>query len=295
MDRGRVILAGGSGLLGARMAQELREADFHPLVLSRSDGDLRWDGKSLGPWVREFEGAAAVVNLSGSPVAARKTPENIRLIRDSRVQTTEAIGKALLELTSPPPVWINASAVGLYGDRADEELVEDSAPGTDLLADICRDWEAAATRFDLPSTRLCLMRIGVVLAQDSPAYTAMATATKMFVGGSLGSGRQWLPWVHIDDIAGVCRWMIEQPARGAYNVAAPNSVRNGDFMAELRRVLRRPWSPPAPEFALRLAAKVMPVDPTLALASQRVVPKRLLDEGYAFRYSDVRAALQSLI
>jgi uncharacterized protein len=295
--RGRVVIAGGSGFIGRHLSLVLREGGYDVVILSRNasrSGDVQWDGKDLGPWVQTFEGAAAVINLSGKSIA-EMNPHNKQEIRDSRLNSTELFGKAIVGCTIPPAVWINANAIGYYGNRGDEVLTEESAPGDDFLATLGQQWQEPLERYETPGTRKVWFRIGFVLGKEGSGLQPMAMAAKLFVGGTLGSGKQWISWIHIEDLVGLFIWAIETAAEGPVNATAPHPVTNKDFMMELRKTLGRPWAPPAPEFALRLIGKVMTPDPALALMSQRAMPEIATRQGYAFKYADLGPALRSLL
>ncbi len=291
----KVVLAGGSGFIGRHLKVELEKAGYEVVVLSR-EGDVCWDAKTLGPWAQELEGAAAVINLTGKSITVRMTDENKREILESRRASTEIIGRAIEQAKSPPRVWINANAAGFYGDRGDEILTEESSAGVDYLATVAKAWQAPLDSIDTPQTRKVTLRIGFVLGKDGGGFRPMATMTKFFLGGRLGSGKQWISWIHIDDLCRMFRWAIEQEAaEGHYNATSPNPVTNEDFMGALRKAMHRPWAPPAPAFILRLLGKVMAPDPSLALISTRVLPKRALDEGFQFQHPELRQALGQLL
>jgi uncharacterized protein (TIGR01777 family) len=242
-----------------------------------------------------LEGADAVVNLAGKSISVRMTAANKREILESRVRTTELIGEAIQQCKNPPKVWLNANAMGYYGDRGDEILTESSSPGTDFFAEVSKRWQEPLDRLETPRTRKVSLRIGFVLAADGGGLPPMAAATRAFVGGTLGSGKQWLSWIHVDDLVAMMQWAIEGEAEGHYNATAPNPVTNAEFMKTLREVLHRPWAPPAPALVLRAIGKVMAPDPSLALLSSMVLPKKALDEGFEFRYPELETALKSIL
>jgi uncharacterized protein (TIGR01777 family) len=290
----KVVLAGGSGFIGKHLRKELESGGYEVVVLSRR-GEVRWDAKTLGPWTEHLEGAAAVVNLAGKSISVRMTEANKKEIFESRRAATEVIGEAVQRAKVPPKVWLNANAMGYYGDRGDEILTEDSPSGSDYFAEVSRVWQAPLDKLDTPGTRKATLRIGFVLGKDGGGLPPLATLTKCFLGGRLGSGKQWLSWIHVDDVCRMFRWAIENEARGHYNAAAPNPATNETFMRALRKHLHRPWAPPAPAFALRLLGKVMAPDPSLALISTRLSPKRALQEGFRFRYPELDGALKDLL
>ena len=306
MAAGRYILAGGSGLLGDALARSLTEDGAAVVVLTRSPTAYRgvgraiaWDGEHVGEWAAELEGAAGVVNLTGRNVNTRWTAAARRDILLSRVASANVIAEAIRRCQTPPPVWVNAGAVGIFGDRGDEVLADDAAPaapGSDLLADVCRAWEAAVENAELlPGVRRVILRFGVVLSHAGAALPMLVRITRLFAGGRLGSGRQWVPWIHVDDALGAVRWALSSDAAaGAHNTTSPNPVTNAELMRTLRQVLKRPPAPPAPAWAARIGGKVLgiPIEP--ALASTRAVPRRLQEAGFAFAYPDLLAALRDL-
>jgi uncharacterized protein (TIGR01777 family) len=301
-ELGRIVIAGGAGFLGRSLCSALYLAARETVVLTRSPRPgqrgvrmVLWDGATAGAWARELDGAAAVVNLSGEPVAQRLTREARRRILDSRVLSTRAIGAALASCASPAPVWLNASGVGIYGDRGDEPLTEASSiGGSGFLVELAREWEAAGSSSAPAGTRFVPLRIGMVLGREGGAFPVLMKVVRAFAGGSLGSGRQWVSWIHVEDLTALILFALRAGLQGPVNAVVPEPVRNADFMTELRRAVRRPWSPPAPALVLRLAAAFGAPDPELSLQSQRALPRAALDAGFAFRYPDLRSALANL-
>lgn len=282
------MIAGGRGLLGDALRRALQPSN-DVVILSRSgDGDRRWDGRTLGDWIGNLDGAMAVINLTGESVQLPWTPANRKRILDSRVESTAIIRRAIESVANPPKVWINASAVGIYGDRGDDWCDESSTPGTGFLAEVTKEWE------DASRTDTVLLRTGVVLAREGGAFPKLAGLTKWFAGGALGSGRQFVPWIHIDDWVGLVLWRLAQPSPGPINLTAPNPVRNTELMAALRKRLGRPWSPAVPEFAMRIFGKVMGPDAEAVLASQRVRPAEAIKGGFAFQFPTIDDALRDL-
>ena len=302
----RHVLAGGSGMLGQELAATLAAEGDDVVILTRSPADydgpgraVGWDGKSAGDWARELNGAASVVNLSGHPVACRWTSGNRKKILDSRVDSVRAVGEAVGRCETPPPVWVQASAVGVYGDRGDAVLPDDAAaapPEDGFLAEVSDRWEgefARATRD--ADVRAVTLRTGVVLGKGGGAYPALATLTKSFLGGRVGDGEQWVPWVHDRDWTAAARFLLGRTdLAGAFNLTAPNPARNADLMAAMRKSLSRPPALPAPAWAMRLGQRVLGVPAAMVLASQRAVPARLLAAGFAFEFPTLDAALQNL-
>jgi hypothetical protein len=302
MNKKRVVLAGGSGFLGRALAKELLARDYEVVVLTRtphvrSDGakEMAWDGKTCGEWIQSLDGAEAVVNLAGRNIKCRYTPENLRELTASRVDSVLAIAAAMGRVARPPGVWVQAGAVGIYGDPKDRLCDETSPAGNDTLAGICQPWEAAFNSASAPKTRRVLLRIGFVLGRDGGALPLLARLTKWFLGGTVGSGGQFISWIHVGDLS---RMFIEAIERnelaGTFNAVSPNPKTNQEFMRELRRALHRPWSPPAPEWTVKLGSRLMGTEPSLALTGCRAVPKRFLEAGFQFKFAELRPALKDI-
>jgi hypothetical protein len=211
------------------------------------------------------------------------------------VNSVRAIALALEHIQNPPRVWVQAGAIGFYGDQKEAVCNEDSKNGNDALADICRQWEYAFNTANTPKTRKVLFRIGFALGSDGGALPVLAKLTKCFLGGRAGSGKQFISWIHIADLTRMFADAIEEKiSEGIFNAVAPNPVTNKEFMRQLRRALNRPWSPPAPAWAVKLGARVMKSEPSLALAGCRVAPKKLLESGFKFQFPECRGALKNL-
>lgn len=306
----KVVIAGGTGFLGNALAWSWAEESHDVRVLTRAlppgqaqhesgtgkPGITRigWspDGQS-GDLAREFEDATAVVNLAGESVAGpRWSAARKQALRDSRILGTRSLVSALRQTASRPPTFISASGVGYYGDRGDEPLTEDSAPGVDFLAHLCVEWEAEAQRADAPGCRVVMLRTGVVLEKSGGALPQMMRPFRWFAGGPLGSGRQYLPWVHRLDWIEMVRWIVDTPGvTGPLNVTAPHPVTNAVFTRALGRAMHRPAFLPAPTFAIRIALGEMA---DAILASQRALPGVPLAHGYHFRYPEIDMAFRGI-
>jgi uncharacterized protein len=301
----KIIISGASGFLGTALTNVLRaEGDTvkHLVRTGRKaaspadDGDVQWDPTSARVDVPALEGADAVVHLSGAGVAAgRWTRARRQVLRSSRLDTTRILVDSLARLNQKPSVFICASAVGYYGNRGDEILTESSAVGTDFLALLARDWEAEAIRAQTNGgIRTVILRFGVILSAEGGALPRMIAPFKFGAGGPLGSGRQWLSWVALDDVIAFIRCAIANTKMGGpVNVVSPNPVRNAEFARTVGKILHRPAILPAPAFALRLALGEMA--DALLLASQRAQPQKLLTAGYQFRYADLEGALRAAL
>jgi len=298
----RIVLAGGTGFIGSALAAAFRARGYDVSILTRSPRprtdsikEISWNGEHLGEWISALDGADVVINLSGANVSRPHTPENIREILDSRVKSVHAIAAAIEHVKIPPKVWLQASAVGYYGNSGDRICDEDAPPGNDTLTMICKQWETAFNSAKNPKTRKVLMRIGFVLGHDGGALPIVATLTKWFLGGRAGSGQHFISWIHIADLA---RMFIEaaevQTLYGTFNAVGPEPATNAEFMRTLRKVLHRPWSPSVPEFAIRIGARLMKTEPSLALAGCRCVPKRFQENNFRFQFNHLRTALEEI-
>jgi uncharacterized protein len=287
----RVLVTGGTGLVGNPACHALRAAGHAVTVVSREPGRvparaIGWDG--LRAAMPETD---AIVNLAGDPIAGgRWTAARKQEIRRSRIEATRALVEAIAAAEPRPGVLVNASAVGYYGDRGDAPLDENAAPGHDFLARVCVDWEGEARRAETLGVRVVRLRFGIVLAPDGGALSAMLLPFRAGVGGRLGSGRQWVSWIYRDDVVGLIRDALANDAyAGAVNVTSPNPVTNADFTRALGRAVRRPTLLPVPGLALRLALGEMA---TMLLEGQRVLPAVAQRVGYAWHQPELPAALE---
>ncbi len=298
----RILLAGGSGFIGRALAKTFQARGYEVVILTRSPRaglggirEIEWNGEQLGEWMQSFNGAEAVINLAGKNINCPHTPENLREIIASRVNSVNAIAAAIHHATRPPRVWVQASAVGFYGDTGDRNNVETALSGHNSLAEVCRRWEAALEAVHLAHLRKVTLRIGFVLGRDGGALPILSRLTQCFLGGTAGSGRQYVSWIHLADLIRMFVAAVEyEPLVGTFNAVAPIAATNATFMRELRRARLRPWSPPVPEFAIRLGARLMRSEPSLALASQRCAPKRFLELGFEYEFPQLRGALKDL-
>ncbi len=250
-----------------------------------------WDPLAGEPSQESLEGVEAVIHLAGEPVAQRWNPEVRARIRDSRVLGTRRLVDAIARRSDRPAVLVSASAIGFYGDRGDEILIESSPPGSGFLVDVCRGWEAEADRAATLGLRVTKLRIGFVLDKSGGALAQMAPLFRAFIGGQLGSGRQWMPWIHSEDVARIFVRAVESPVEGVWNATAPNPVRNAAFTRELARALHRPALFPVPPFALEAVFGELGRH---MLDSARVIPAAALAAGFSFQYSDLSQALADL-
>jgi len=296
--RRRVAISGASGLVGSALAARLRALghDVRPLVRrgpTDNADEIYWDPVAGDIESEKLEGLDAIVNLAGESIAAgRWTAKRKARIRDSRVLGTSLIAEALARMTDPPRVWVNASAIGFYGNRGDEPLDETSAPGTGFLAETTREWEAATAAAERAGVRVVKPRIGVVLAAAGGALARMLPAFRFGLGGRLGPGDQPMSWIALADVVGVMHFALTEPElKGPVNTVAPAPVTNAEFTRSLGRVLGRPTLFAVPEPLLRLALGEMGQE--LLLGGARVFPRALQNAGYTFRLPELACALRS--
>jgi uncharacterized protein (TIGR01777 family) len=318
----RILLAGGSGFIGQALSRLLLSKNYEVVVLTRAPSHqedvvrhVHWDGHKIEPWnrhlayqghrleaeatfdnwVETLNGARAIVNLAGKNVNCRHTPENRREIMDSRVNSVRLLGEAIGRCAQPPEVFAQASGIALYGHAGDRWCDENAPRGNGFLADVSREWESAFNEIRALATRKCVLRIGPVLGPNGGLLEPLTRLTKSFLGGHVGSGRQYFSWIHIVDLTRMFLSAIERDdIAGVFNAVAPNPVPNAEFMRELRSALHRPWSPPVPAFAAKIGAWIMGTDATLALTGQRCAPKHFLEKNFEFEFPKLREALANI-
>jgi len=292
-----LLIAGGSGFLGSALAAAFRAAGHRVMILTRRprrEGDVLWSTKAGDTsWRHAVERSDVLINLAGASIAGgRWTEARKRELRASRMEPTKALVSAIAAATRPPAVFLSASAVGIYGVRGDEVITEETPPGDDFLAALCRDWETLALEAS-PRTRIVLMRSGVVLAREGGALPQLALPFRLFAGGRVGSGRQYLSWISLTDWIGLVKWTLTRNhVSGPLNLTAPTPVTNAEFARTLGRVLGRPSFIPTPAFAVRLALGELA--DAVILGGQRVVPTRAMALGYEFTHTTLEAALRDI-
>ena len=300
------IITGGTGFIGAGLSRRLLEKGYDVALLTRRPdaGDkgedpriryLKWDGRTADGWGTYADGAHAIVNLAGANIAGRRWTEGYKeIILQSRLAAGAAVVDAVTSAKKKPAVVVQASAVGYYGSRGDDDLDEVSPAGDGFLADVARKWEVSTGAVEEMGVRRVVIRSGLVLDTDGGAFPRLIRPFKFFVGGPLGSGRQWFPWIHYADEISAIAFLLGNPeASGAYNLCAPEVIRNRDFSRAVGRSLRRPWWWPIPAFALR--AHFGDMADALLLASAKVHPERLLTAGFKFEFPTASGALRRLL
>ncbi len=300
----KIVISGGSGFIGSALIQRLLSEKNDVVMLTRHLGSsnfehqrlrsVQWDGIIVAEWAREIDGADAVINLAGELIAGKRwSATQKRNILESRINATRAIVSAIRQAKKKPEVLVSASAVGYYGDMKTKNVSEGVIKGKGFLADVCEQWEQAAKPAAGLGVRVVNPRIGVVLGNNGGALPKMLIPFKMGFGGWMGSGEQWFPWIHRDDVVNAILFAIHNnKIDGALNLAAPESVSMKEFCKVLGSVMHRPAWAPVPEFVLKIALGEMS---EMLLTGQNVIPKKLVDNGYTFLYPDLKNALSSIV
>jgi hypothetical protein len=299
----RIIITGGTGLIGRALSADLAADGHEVIVLSRHpelaaampDGVriVGWDARSADGWGTLADGADAIVNLAGASLRRRWTPRYKQVIRMSRLNAGRAVVDAVEKATLKPGVVIQASGAGAYGPRGDEVITEEAGFGDGFLGRTAAAWEASTAAVEELGVRRAIVRSGVALSMESGAFPLLALPYRFFVGGPLARGDQWLPWIHMEDEIRAIRFLAEkEAAAGPFNLSTPNPLTNAEFGRTLARILGRPALIRVPAFAVRLVLGEMS---TVVLHGQRAIPKRLLDLGFEFRFSEAKAALRDLL
>lgn len=300
----RVLVSGGTGLIGSRLVESLVRDGHEAAVLTRSpearqglpDGaeTVGWDAETLGDWVTELPRADAVVHLAGESIfGVRWTEEKKQRIRASRVESGRLVAEAFARCSPKPRALVQASGIDFYGSRGDELVTEETPAGDSFLARTCVEWEASTEPVEAMGVRRAVIRTSLVLSSEGGALPLMKMPFQLFVGGPVGDGEQYVPWIHRTDEVRAIRFLLEdERGRGPFNLAAPNPVTNEELSARLADVLGRPKLFRVPSFALKAALGEMS---TLVLTGQRAVPKRLQELGFEFLHPEVRGALADLL
>jgi uncharacterized protein (TIGR01777 family) len=297
----KILITGGSGFVGSNLAEFLLNGGHQVTAIGRAEPQPRFDSENYrfvaadttceGPWQKELADTDAVVNLAGATIFKRWTKSYKKQIYESRVLTTRNVVEALPSSTNL--TLCSASGAGYYGSRKDDVLKDDERAGSDFLAGVSIDWEKEAMRARAKGARVAIMRFGVILGKNGGAMSKLIPAFKMFVGGPLGDGQQWFPWLHLDDLMAAILFLLEhQEVSGPLNFCAPNPVRNRELAQTLGKVLSRPAFMPAPAFMIRLA---MGEFGDVFLGSQRTVPDKLLTYGFSFQYPEIKGAIEAIV
>ncbi|NDP21374.1 MAG: TIGR01777 family protein [Paludibacter sp.] len=290
----KVVIAGGTGFIGEYIANRFTEIGYTVLIVSRSTNHISWSPLDLA---NAIDNSELVINLAGKSINCRHNLENKKALLNSRIESTNSIGNAILKCKNPPKLWVNASGSGIYKPTQVHPATENETElGTNFLAQLVHQWEKTFFQFQLPKTRQIALRTSVVLGKNGGALKPLVALSKVGLGGKQASGKQKSSWIHIEDYFQILLFLIEYPTlSGIINCTSPYSVSNKSFMHAIRQTLHVPIGIPAPEFAIRIGAKLIGVESSLLLDSSYVAPKRLLDAGFHFTYSKLKKALADIL
>lgn len=299
---GKIVIAGGSGFLGTALAQHFQSL-YEVIILGRAKMTsingirfVQWDGRTKGEWCRELEGARALINLAGKSVNCRYNNANKRAILDSRIESTKVLGEAVSACANPPKVWIQMSSATIYCHSEDRAMDEDFGEiGDDFSMGVCKAWERTFWDVAPKTVRKIILRTSIVFGPQGGGLLPMTRLVLFGLGGKQGSGKQVVSWIHERDLAGIVEWMINGQAKGVYNVTSPQPVKNAVLMRKLRAALNVPFGLPSPAWLLRIGAAVIRTETELVLKSRWILPKRLIQEGYKFKFPTLDSTLTDIL
>lgn len=297
----KIVIAGASGFIGTELITAFKAEGWHIIAVSRgasvkgADETVAWSDDPASPLGRALGESQALINLAGRSIMTRFTPQSKEEILKSRVDSTQQLGRLIAGLSRKPEVWVNASAIGIYGDRGDKVLTEASPIGEGFLPDTCMAWESAVMKENLPDVRRVMIRIGIVLGHGGGAFEQLSKVTNMYAGGALGSGQQYVSWIHLKDLVRMFVWAVNNEVSGPINGTAPNPVTNAELMSGLRDVYGKPPIPPAPAFIIKAVLPMMGIEPSLLLDGQRVIPELAMVHGFRFEFETLTFALHDLV
>lgn len=302
MELKKIVIAGGTGNLGNIVTRHFANTATQVVVLSRKPHAtyanieyVQWDGKHLGDWVTVLEDADAVFNFSGKSVDCRYNEANKRAIISSRTDSTRAIGGAIQTCKKPPKVWINAGSAAIFGETNAQKVTEADPVADGFSPGVCKQWEHAFGKVATPKTRKIMLRIGMVLTRDGGVIKPLLNLVKLGLGGTIGSGKQYMTWIHEIDFLRALLWCIKQPEEGTLHCTSPNAVSNREFMRALRQAMGKTIGIPTPAPLVRIGAWFMGTEPELILKGRRVQPAILLDHGFTFRFPELNHAVKQLL
>lgn len=290
----KIILAGGTGFIGQYFTDRFKQEGHEVIIISRRKGHLQW--QDTDKIIKTLEHADLLINLAGKSVNCRYTEKNKQAILTSRTETTKTLGNCLLKCQSPPPLWVNASTATIYRNAKDRPMTESSGEtGSGFSVEVARAWEAALFHFKLAATRQAALRITIALGKGGGVIKPFRNMVRLGFGGRQGSGKQMFSWIHIEDLYQIVLFLQNNPAlEGAFNCASPEAVTNKDFMKSLRKAMQVPFGLPTPEPVLKLGAFIIGTEPELLLKSRWVIPERLTEAGFHFKYGTLEKALNNL-
>lgn len=300
----KIIIPGGSGFIGKFVADFFKNKNYEVIILTRGKSQksnqityLHWDGSTKGDWAKTFEGAEVILNLAGKSVDCRYNSKNKKAILDSRILSTRIIGQVIEACTQPPKNWLNMSTATIYEDTRDAPANDEmnGKIGDDFSMGIAKAWEAEFDRFSLPSTKKIKLRTSIVLGKEGGALVPLQQLTKIGLGGKNGSGKQFVSWIHIEDLARIIEWLIQKStADGAYNCTSPSPISNNIFMEKIRNAVGISFGLPATKWMIEIGSFFMQTESELVLKSRKVIPRKLLEGGFKFQFEDLEKALTNL-
>lgn len=303
MKKRKIVIAGGTGALGSALIMHFNNGLNDLVILTRKNRKdqnnvryVQWDTQSLENWTDEFEGTDLLINLAGKSINCRCTEENKKEIIRSRVVSTTIIGRAIQQCKSPPKVWINAGGIAIFGNSNDEIKDENSKEGEGFFAEVCKEWEKAFKSMELPYTRKVFLRIGLVLQKNNGILKPFINLVKLGLGGKLGSGEQYITWIHEKDFVRLTEWVAtNDDISGVIHAVSPFPVKNKEFMRVLRKVTGYSFGIPAPAISVKIGAFFIRTEAELVLSGRKVVSRLLDDSGFSFQYPQLEGAVQNLI
>ena len=294
-----IIIAGGTGFLGQVLEQYLSKQDYAIKILTRKptkDNHIYWDGSTLGKWTIALEQSEALINLAGKSVDCRYNTKNKKLIYESRIQSTTILGKAVQSCKHPPKVWLNSSTATIYESSLNQQMTEDEGLiGNDFSMNIAKSWETAFNEFKLKKTQKAILRTSIVLGKTGGAFVPLKQLTKFCLGGTQGKGNQMVSWIHELDFARAVLFLIEQNHSGVFNIVSPQPVNNKNFMKTLRKSMGIPFGLSQPEWLLEIGARLINTETELILKSRNVIPEKLSQLGFHFKFENLEEALIELL
>lgn len=300
----KIIIAGGTGFLGKCLTEHFAAMGSQVVILSRTEkkpeGNIsfaKWDGKSSGPWQQELDGAAAVINLAGKSVDCRYNEKNKKEITGSRVNSTLIIGKTIAACKIPPPLWMNASSATIYRHTEDRPMDEHTGEyGSGFSVEVCHAWENALASCQTPSTRKVALRIAMVLSRNEGVIPPLMNLVRLGMGGPMAGGRQFMSWIHYKDFVRMIDWIVEhKELAGAINICAPNPIINKEVMGLLRKEMKMPLGFSQTKWMLQFGAVLLQTEIELIVKSRRVVPARMVENGFQFEYPSMEKTLHEII
>lgn len=291
----KIVLAGGTGFIGTYFAEEFRKLDYEVKMISRQSAHTQWDNKA--GIIDLLNGADLLINLAGKSVNCRYHEKNKEEILHSRTETTEKLGEAIQECSTPPKLWINSSTATIYRHAEDRPMTEDHGEiGTGFSVDVAKAWEHSFFQYKLPETRQVALRIAIVLGEHGGVMTPFKNLVRFGLGGHQGTGEQMFSWIHVEDLFEITRFLqINEQLSGVFNCSAPNPVTNKELMKQLRRVMNRNVGLPAAKWMLEVGAWLIRTETELIVKSRWVIPERLEREGYTFKYDTLEKALKQMV